>query len=127
MYAASAPAFLQVLTAFEGVLDKAIAFAEAKKIDHSVIAGLRLAPDMLPFSRQIQFVADYAVRGMARLANTEPPEFANDEKTLEELKARLAKAIAYVKGVAPAALDGVENREVTFGVGGGKTMTVPAP
>ncbi len=125
MYDASAPVFLQMLKALDGVLDKAISFAAAKKLDPSVMPGLRLAADMLSLARQVQISSDWAVRGMSRLAGVEPPSIPDEEKTLEQLKERIAKAIAIVEAVKPEQLAGSETRDVTFGIGGGKTMTAP--
>lgn len=122
MHQASVPVFVQMLSALNKVLDKAIAHAAARKIDQSVILGLRLYPDMLPFGRQVQIATDHAKNGSARLAGIEAPKFPDDEKNLEELKARVEKTIGFVKGLTPAQIDGSEEREITFPVGG-KPMT----
>ena len=60
MYQASIPVFIRMLGNLSKILDKAAAFAEAKKIDPSVLIRDRLAPDMLPFSFQIQTATDAA-------------------------------------------------------------------
>ena len=60
MYQASVPAFLQMLNSLSAVLDKAEVYAENRKIDPEVLLNYRLAPDMLPFVRQIQIAADLA-------------------------------------------------------------------
>jgi len=123
---ASRPGFIRTLVAFDTILEKAEAFCEAKKIEDEVILNLRLAPDMLPFSRQIGFVADYAVKAIARLAQEEPPATPETGAGLKGLRARLAAALDYVKAMPAEKIAGAESREVTFGVGPGKSATVPA-
>src|ERR1700689_1771885 len=97
MSTASVPAFVIGLGALSGLLDKAEAFASAKKIEPSVLLNWRLAPDMFTLTKQVQVATDQAKNGSARLAGVEPPAYADDETTLEQLKARLAKTIAYLK------------------------------
>ena len=99
-----------------GFLDKGVAYAEAKKFDPAVLAAARLAPDMHPLSRQIQFISDTAKFGVARLAGVEAPKFEDTEKTIDELKARIKKTIDYVKSVPASAFEGGEDREVKITV-----------
>ena len=79
-----------------GFLDKAAAHAGAKKIDPAVLLGTRLFPHMFPLARQVQLASDFAKGTTARLAGSEPPKYADEEKTFEELKARLARATDYL-------------------------------
>lgn len=118
MYRASAPVFLQMLPALSGVLDKAAAFAAAKKIDPSVLLNARLAPDMFALTRQVQIASDFAKGTVARLAGKEPPKYEDTEASFDELKARIAKTVAFVKGFTPAAIDGSEDRDITITLGG---------
>jgi hypothetical protein len=94
------------------ILDKAAAFAQAKKLEAGVIEGLRLAPDMLSFTRQVQLSCDFAKNSTARLAGIEAPKFADEEKTLAELQDRVAKTIAWLNTVEPAQLEGAETRHI---------------
>jgi len=123
LYDASVPAYLQILNSLSAVLDKAQAHAAAKKIQPDVLLGARLFPDMLPLTRQIQLVCDFAAKGCARLTNSEVPSTPDTETTFDELKQRLAKTIDYVKKFKPAQFEGAEDREVSFPAGPGKTMT----
>jgi hypothetical protein len=117
MSQASLPVFEIGLTALTGVLDKAAAFATAKKIDAAVLPQYRLAPDMFALARQVQVACDMAKNGGARLAGVEPPKFEDDEKTLDELKARIAKTLAFVKSLDAAKIDAAAEREITFPLG----------
>lgn len=114
MSEASLPAFVTGLGALSGLLDKAEAFAAAKKIDPSVLLNFRLAPDMYPFTRQVQIATDQAKNGSARLAGVEPPRFEDDETTLDQLRARLAKTLGFLKTLDPKAIDASAAREITF-------------
>jgi hypothetical protein len=118
MYRASIPVLLQMLPALSGILDKAAAFAAAKKVEPSVLLNSRLAPDMFPLTRQVQIATDFAKGLAARLAGQEPPKYADNEATIDELKARIAKTIAYLKEVKPAQIDGSEEREINIMLGG---------
>jgi len=88
------------------ILDKAVAHAQARKFDPAVLTSYRLAPDMLPFTRQIQIACDAAKFCIARLAGSEGPAFADDEKTLADLRQRVAKTIDYLKSVPAAQIVG---------------------
>ena len=163
--------FQQTLGALSKILDKAAAHCEAKKIDQAVLLGLRLAPDMLPFVKQVQLTCDFAKNCVGRLTGEpqkfldklivssliearscerfqllsehvadavlltqireqpgplagEPPKFPDDEKTIAELKARIAKTLDYVNGFKAADIDAADSKDVTFPIGPQKTMTL---
>ena len=118
MYQASVPVFLRTLAALSAVLDKAAAHAAQRKIDPSVLLNTRLFPDMFPLVRQVQLTADFAKGASARLAGVEVPKFADSEATFDDLKARIAKTIDFVKTLKPAEIDGSEARDITIPVGG---------
>ena len=122
-YDASVPAFLQILGSLTKILTKAEAHCATKNIAPEVLLGARLYPDMLPLSKQIQLVCDFAAKGCARLTLSEVPTTPDTEKTFEELKTRLANTIDYVKAFRPAQFEGADAREVTFPVGP-TTMTL---
>lgn len=123
-YDSVVPAYLQMLDTMSAGLKKAEAHAAAKKIEPAVLLGLRLFPDMLPLSRQVQLACDFATKGSARLSGSEVPSVPDTETTFEELQARIAKTIAYVKTLTPAQFEGGETREITFPTGPGKTTTL---
>jgi len=122
MYQASVPVFIRMLTNLSGILDKAAADAEARKIDPAVFLNARLAPDMHPFTRQVQIAADFAKGASARLAGLEVPKYEDNEASIAELKARIDKTIAFVKTIKPAQIDDSEERVITL-VQGDKTRT----
>ncbi|HEY2137083.1 MAG TPA: DUF1993 domain-containing protein [Xanthobacteraceae bacterium] len=111
------PVLVIGLEALSGVLDKAAAFAATKKIDAAVLPQWRLAPDMFALARQVQIACDQAKNGSSRLAGVEPPKFEDNETTIDQLKARLAKTVAYVKTLDPKKIDAAADREITFPLG----------
>ncbi len=113
LYTASVPVFVRALTQVEGWLRKAEAHAEARKFDPVVFLQARLAPDMLPLSSQLQIACDTAKFAVARIAGIEAPKFADDEKTLAELRSRIAATRAFVESVPADRLEGADAREVT--------------
>jgi uncharacterized protein len=112
----SLPVFEIGLNALSAILDKAVAFAKARKIDPSVLLNSRLSPDMFPLVRQVQIAADQAKNGSARLAGIEPPRYQDDETT-DQLKTRIAKMVAYLKTIDPERIDASANREISFPLG----------
>ena len=118
MYQASAPRFIHTLNALSAILDKAQAHAEMKKIDPLAMTAFRLFPDMLPMTRQVQIATDSAKGCMARLAGVEIPKYEDTEQTFTELKARVAKTVAFVGTFKPAQIDGTEEKDVVLKIGG---------
>ncbi len=114
---ASLPVFEINLNALSAILDKAEAFAAAKKIEPTVLLRWRLAPDMFDLTRQIQVATDQARRGVARLAGAEAPKVEDNETTFAQLKERIAKTVDYVKTLDKKAIDASADREITFPLG----------
>jgi len=125
MYKSSVPIFVQFLTSLSAVLDKAAAFAEAKKIEPSVLLNMRLAPDMFPLVRQVRAATDHAVNACGRLAGIDLPALSSTEATIPELKDRIAQAIEFVKSLKPAQIDGSEDKaiKITFPSGATRDFT----
>ena len=100
-----------------GQLDKWLAtaatFAEQKKFDPGVFLGLRLAPDQFSFVRQVQGVCDVAKVAAARLSGKEAPSHPDTEQTLDELRARVVKVIAYLDGFTAKDFEGAATRTVS--------------
>lgn len=128
MYTASVPVFLHMLRNLVHILEKGEASAQARKFDPAVLAGSRLAPDMLPFTRQVLIACDAAKLCAARISGVDAPRFDDTETTFEELKERIRKTLAYLETVPAGALDGTEDKEITFPVGreARRTMTAQA-
>src|SRR5512133_4303509 len=113
MSSASQPIFKTLLGNLSHILDKGMAHAEARKFDPAILLQYRLAPDMLPFTRQILIACDAAKNGVARISGVEAPKFEDNESTFPELQARIKKTLAYLASVPASALDGTEDKEIT--------------
>ena len=119
MFNVSVPVYQRQLGAISKILEKASAWAAAKKVDEAVLGATRLTPDMLPLTRQVQIACRFAEESTARLAGAEIPKAPdNAEKTLAELRGRIDAVLAYIKGFKPAQIDGSEGREIVLTVGG---------
>ena len=114
LYDSSIPVLTLGLTNLAAIIDKAAAFADAKKVEPKVLADLRLIADMFPLSRQVQIVCDTAKGAAGRLAGVEPPKHEDTETTLIELKARIKKTLDFIGGIKAAQLAGAESREVVL-------------
>lgn len=114
MYQASVPTFIRMLDNLAAILEKAAAHAEARKIDPAVLIASRLYPDMFPLVKQVQIAADAAKGGAARLAQTEPPAFEDNETSFPELVARLRKTVDYLRSLKAEQIDGSEDVTVTW-------------
>jgi hypothetical protein len=112
MHAMSHDVFKKALTQLLHLMEKGVANAKARSFDPNVFVGLRLAPDMLPFSKQIQLTSDFAKNSVARLAGVEAPKFDDTEANFDELVARVKKTLDYIGTVPAAAFEGSEDRDI---------------
>ena len=124
MHAMAVGSFVSMLTDLSQLLDKGAEHAKAKKFESEVLVNARLAPDMYPLARQIQLACDNAKGAVARLVGKEPPRHEDNEKTIEELKARIAKTIDYLKSVDEGALDVSSERKITMDLQNGMILNM---
>jgi uncharacterized protein len=125
MSSASLPVCATMLGNLSHILDKGQAHAQARGFDAAVLLQYRMAPDMLPFTRQIQIACDAAKNGVARLSGAEAPRFEDNEASFADLKARIQKTLDYLGTVPAGNLDGTEEKEITFPIGKDQTRTMP--
>ncbi len=117
MHKAAVASFQKHLHALDGILDKAAAFAEAKKIDPAVLLSARLYPDMFNLKKQIQEACMFASTATARLAGLPIPSPANDEATIADLKSRIAATLAFLDTVKPEQMADSGAKSYTLKVG----------
>jgi uncharacterized protein len=113
MYFETFGQFKKTLAQLDKWLEAAAAHATTKSFDPSVYLGLRLAPDQFAFGRQVQVACDTAKLAAARLSGKEAPKHADDEKTLDELRARIKSVVEYLDGFSVADFEGAAARQVT--------------
>ena len=121
MYTVSVPVFMQHLNGLSGVLDKAAAWAAARKVNEADLLNMRLSPDMFNLARQIRAATDHAANAAGRLSGKELLKFTNEETTLAQFKERISKTIEYLKSVKPAEIDGTEGKEIKITFPNGNT------
>ncbi len=115
----------KLLVNLDGWLVKARAHADAKRYDSTVLMNSRLAPDMFPMGRQVQAACDAAKYGAARVAGKEAPAHADDEKSLDDLRKRIASVVAYLNTFKESDFAGADSRIVSLPRWEGKSMTAP--
>ena len=126
LHSATVPVCQHMLGNLLYILDKAEAWATERKIDPAALTTFRLAPDLLPFTRLVLIACDAPKLGVARVTGLEAPKFDDTETTFAELKGRVQKTIDFLASVTPEAINGLEDKEVTFPVGREKTRTMKA-
>ncbi len=112
VHAMSVDVFTRALGNLSVFLEKGQAYATQRKFEPAVLLTSRLAPDMFPLTRQIQIACDLAKNSVARLSGEEPPRFPDTETSFEELHARIARTIDYLKSIPASALEGAETRDI---------------
>jgi uncharacterized protein len=114
MYTATVPTCVRALGSLAAILEKAVGYAESRKIDPAALLGTRLYPDMLPLSLQLRIANDIAQSGAARLAGIEVPVFEDKQRSLTEWIAATRQTIAYLESLQPTQFDGSEDKTVTW-------------
>jgi hypothetical protein len=117
MHAMSVEVFVNALGNLSWILEKGANNAAQRKFDPGVLLAARLAPDMLPLTRQVQIACDLAKNSVARLAAQEPPRFEDTETSIEQLRTRIARTIDFIQSVPASALEGSETRDIKLPAG----------
>jgi hypothetical protein len=120
MYSASVPVFTRLLKNLDSMLDKAVVYADSKKIEHNTLLTARLAPDMYHLIKQVQIATDNAKGSVARLAGVEIPKYDDNEATFADLKARIAKTLAFLASIKPEQVNGSEDKNIELSFGTAK-------
>jgi hypothetical protein len=113
---------IQNLKNLETCFDKAEAYAAAKKFDVGVLLTSRLAPDMENFIYQVQSACDYVKAAAAWLSGQTPPKHEDNEKTLDELRARIRKTVAFAESAKEPAYAGASERKIKLSWAPGKVI-----
>jgi hypothetical protein len=120
LHQASVPVFEEYLTALSAILEKAEAYAAAKKIDPTVICSARLYLDMFTLAQQVRLACDFAKNAGARLTGTEPPKFEDTETNLKELRDRITRTLAFIQKKEPPMMEAMFDHDVQFPLGPNK-------
>ena len=119
------PAIAQLarnLRALDAWLDRADELAAQKGFDIAVLLNGRLAPDMQPLIYQVQSACDYVKAAAGWLSGQKPPIHADTEQDLPEVRARIAKTLAFVESVEEARYVGASERQIALPWKPGKVL-----
>jgi hypothetical protein len=114
LYDQSVPHFEKTLTTVEKWIDRAVEHAKSKNFEPDTLLTARLAPDMFPLVRQYQSICDQTKFVCARLTTKEVPSHPDNEKTWDEVRARLASARELLKTFKPADFEGADARKIVL-------------
>jgi hypothetical protein len=112
----------QMLKNLDSWLDKAEEYAGTKTFDVGVLMTARLAPDMKPFIYQVQSACDYVKAAAAWLSGQTPPKHEDNEQTIDEVRARIRKTVAFGESVTEAQYAGAAERKVSLSWAPGKVL-----
>jgi uncharacterized protein len=108
MHSMAVDSFVPMLESLSAILDKGAAHAEDKQLD---LMNARLAPDMYTLAQQVQQACYFADNGVSRLIGEKPLATENSEKTIDDLKTRIARTVERIMSVNIAAFEGAEDRD----------------
>ena len=114
--------FIKSLNALDAIMTKAAAYADQRKFDVNKFMSQRLAPDMLPFAAQVTIACDGAKIAAALLSKNTPPKFEDNEKTWDELRARIKKTTDYLKTLQEADFSHFKDIKVAPSWAGGQWL-----
>src|ERR1700689_4807350 len=122
MYSQAIAQCTQAVKNVEAWLDKAEEHAAAKRFDLGVLMTGRLAPDMKPFIYQVQSACDYVKAAAAWLSGQTPPKHEDNEQTIDEVRARIRKTVAFAESVTEAQYAGASERKIKLSWAPGKVI-----
>ena len=117
MHEIAVPSFTKHLEALDAILDKAVAYCEARKIEPETLLMARLYPDMYSFKKQVQSACDFAKLSVGRLAGLTPPVHDDSERTFADLKQRIAETLAVLAEADPFAMNAAADKPFTIKAG----------
>jgi uncharacterized protein len=112
LYDLTVPVFLRGFKAMAAFLDKGRAWADEQGVPHDTLLDARLHDDMAPLTAQVQRCSDAAKFALARIGQIEAPAMADTEASFDELQARIAATVAFLKSVPRDVIDGREGADV---------------
>jgi hypothetical protein len=122
IFNATVPQFKKALRALDANIQKGIDYAQSKSFDPDVLSAARLAPDQFSFARQVQTACDNAKLGVFRLTEKAPPKDEDGPMSMEQLRTRVQRAVAYLETVTEADFADAREREVALPYFGGKVL-----
>jgi uncharacterized protein len=118
LYSATVLSKLQILRSVAGLLDKAEAFCNEKKLPPEEIIKARFAPDMLPFDYQVKSTAVHSLGAIEAVRRgVFSPDYTTPPDTFQALKARIADTLRGLEAIDAQEIDGFVGRDMRFEFG----------
>lgn len=114
LYDISIPVFLRGFRTMSAYLEKARAHAETNGIPEADLIEARLIEDMHALPAQVQRASDAAKLFAVRTGQLDNVPMQDEEKSFAELQDRIARTVAFLEAVPPAAINGREDAEITI-------------
>lgn len=122
LYDLTVPVYIRSLANLSAILGKGAAFAAEKGLDPADLLATRLVEDMAPLTAQVQRATDTAKGTMVRVGGVDNLVFEDNEQSFDALQERIAKAVAFIRAVPRAALDGKEAAAVSLDLPDGRSI-----
>ena len=127
LYTVTIPPLTKALTALKGILEKAKAHTDTKKLswmdfEHALLTD-KLVFNQFDFLKQVQVACDNVKGAAARLAEVEVPKHEDNEKTFDELVERIDKTLAFVATIKPEQIIGKEDIKINLSYWKDKHLT----
>ncbi|MGN6279184.1 MAG: DUF1993 domain-containing protein [Sphingomonas sp.] len=114
LYDITIPVFIRGFDTLSAILEKGRDHAREQGWDESELTEARLIADMAPLTAQVQRCSDTAKGLAVRIGQVENVAMADEEVTLDDLQARIAKTVQFLRAVPREAFDGRDEAEVVL-------------
>lgn len=104
--------YARMLNNLDQWLQAATTYAQSRSFEPDVLVQARLSPDQFVLAQQVQSACDAAKYAAAYLSGQQAPSHPDTEKTIAELRARVATCVAYLGTFKEADFAGAEERRV---------------
>ena len=118
LYEATVPAFIQGLTAVNGLVEKARVYCAEQGIDEGALCGTSLAPDMWPFAKQVICTCQHSAWAIeAAFSGENIPDMSPGPMNFAELGQHVSSALESLNALTPQRLETASQDLVIFRIG----------
>lgn len=122
LYDLTIPVYIRSLTNLAAILAKGEAFAAEKGLDPADLLATRLVENMHPLPYQVQRACDSAKGTACRIGGVENRVFPDEEQSFQDLQARIAGVIGFLRHVPREAMEGQEEKAVKLDLPDGRSI-----
>ncbi|MFT4025557.1 MAG: DUF1993 domain-containing protein [Novosphingobium sp.] len=118
LYAATVPAFLQILPSIGALCDKGAAWCRDNGKPEADLLEARLADDMWPLARQLRAAWLHSAGAIEGVQKGETaPDFSDPPRDFATLKALIDRGVASLQAATPEAVDSLVGKDTCFRLG----------